>query len=151
MSSRSSLDGVELARFVDPLVGELGQHLAASLPSRCTRKVALFARAVAEAFGQRRGELEDRTRTRPAQLLVELGHDHVGADAVEEVGGGEPLDRLAVDRSGDVDRRVRVVDQRIVGVGEVGEAIAEPVDLVVDVGFVDRLDRQLDAQLVVAR
>ena len=98
-----------------------------------TRKVALFARAVAEPLGQLRGELEDRTGTRPAELFVELGHDHVGADAVEEVGGGEPLDRLAVDRSRDVDGRVRVVDQRKIGVGEVGETIAKPVDLIVDV------------------
>ena len=40
--------------------------------------------------------------------------------------------------------------ERVVGVGEVGEAIAEPVDLIVDRVVADRLDRQLDAQLVVA-
>ena len=39
--------------------------------------------------------------------------------------------------------------EREVGVGEVGEAIAKPVDLIVDVVVADRLDRQLDAQLVV--
>ena len=148
MSSRSSSDGVELAGLVDPLVGDVGQHLLLRfLHDDAERR--LFARAVAEPFGQRRGELEDRARTRAAELFVELGHDHVGADAVEEVGRGEPVDRLAVDRSRDVDRRVRVVDQRKVGIGEVGETIAEPVDLVVDVVVVDRLDRQLDAQLVV--
>ena len=74
--------------------------------------VASLPGAVAEAFGQRRGELEDRAGPRAAQLLVELGHDHVGADAVQEVGGGEPFDGLAVDRARDVDRRVRVVDER---------------------------------------
>ena len=46
--------------------------------------------------------------------------------------------------------RVRVVDERKFGVGEVGEAIAQTVDLVVDRFVVDRLDRELDAQLVVA-
>ena len=73
----------------------------------------------------------------PRSCVVELGHDHVGTDAVEEVGGGEAFDRLAVDRAGDVDRRVRVVDQREVGVGEIGEAIAEAVDLLVDVLVAD--------------
>ena len=96
--------------------------------------------AVAEALGQRRVELEDRSGTRAVQLRVELGHDHVGADAVEEVGGGETLDRFAVDGSGDVDGRVRVVDQRIVGIGEVGEAVAETVDLIVDRVVADRVD-----------
>ena len=90
-----------------------------------TRNVDVFARELAEAFGQRRGELEDRAGPRAAQLVVELGDDHAGADAVQEVGGGEPLDRLAVDRAGDVDRRVRVVDERVFGVGEVGEPIAQ--------------------------
>ena len=64
-----------------------------------TRKRDLFAGALAEALGQRRVELEDRAGTRAVQLLVELGNDHAGTDAVEEVGRGEPLDRLAVDRS----------------------------------------------------
>ena len=91
------VDGVELARFVDPLVGEVGQHLVLRfLHEHAERR--LFAGAVAEAFGQRRGELEDRAGTRAVELLVELGHDHVGADAVQEVGGGEPLDGLAADR-----------------------------------------------------
>ena len=125
-----------------------GKHLVLRfLHDHAERRV--FARAVAEAFGQRRGELEDRAGPRAAELLVELGHDHVGADAVEEVGGGETFDRLAVDRARDVDGRVRVVDERVFGVGEVGEAVAEAVDLVVDRFVADRLDRQLDAQLVV--
>ena len=84
------------------------------------------------------------------QLLVELGNDHVGADAVEEVGRGETLDRLAVDRAGDVDGRVLVVDEREIGVGEIGEAITQAVDLVVDVVVADGLERQLDPELVVA-
>ena len=44
-------------------------------------------------------ELEDVAGPLAAQLVVELGHDDPGADLVEEVGGGEALDRLAVDRS----------------------------------------------------
>ena len=40
---------------------------------------------------------------------------------------------LAVDVARDVDRRVVVVDERDVGVGEVGEAVAQRVDLLVDV------------------
>ena len=52
--------------------------------------------------------------------------------------------------AGDVDRRVRVVDQREFGVGEIGEAVAQRVDLLVDVVVGDGLERQLDAQLVVA-
>ena len=58
----------------------------------------LFAGAVAEAFGQRRVELENRTGARAVELLVELGNDHVGADAVEKVGRGQSLDGLAADR-----------------------------------------------------
>ena len=83
------------------------------------------------------------------ELLVELGNDHVGTDAIEEVGRGEALDRLAADRSRDVDGRVRVVDERLIGVGEVGEAITQAVDLLVDRVVVDGLERQLDSQLVV--
>ena len=52
--------------------------------------------------------------------------------------------------SGDVDRRVRVVDQRIFGVGEVGEAVAETVDLIVDRVVTDGVDGHFDLQLVVA-
>ena len=84
----------------------------------------VFSGAVAEALGQ----IAANSRIAPgrvsAELLVELGHDHVGADAVHEVGRGEAFDRSTVDRSRDVDGRVRVVDQRVFGVGEVGEAIA---------------------------
>ena len=69
-----------------------------------TRNVAVSPARSPKRSGNVAVELEDRAGTRAAQLLVELGHDHVGADAVEEVGDGEPLDRLAVDRSGDVDR-----------------------------------------------
>ena len=106
------LDRVELARFVDPLVGQLGKHLLLRfLHDHAERR--LLPGAVAEALGQRRVELEDRAGTRAVQLRVELGHDHVGADAVEEVGDDESLDLLAVDRPGDVDGRVRVVDERL--------------------------------------
>ncbi len=52
--------------------------------------------------------------------------------------------------AGDVDRGVRVVDERELGVGEVGEALAQRVDLLVDVVVGDRVERELDAQLVVA-
>ena len=109
-----------------------------------------FAGALTETLGERRGELEDRAGARAAELVVELGDDHAGADAVEEVGGGEALERFTVDRAGDVDRRVRVVDQRVLGVGEVGEPLAQRVDLLVDRGVVDRGVRQLDPQFVVA-
>ena len=64
--------------------------------------------------------------------------------AVSPSTGSPPID------AGDVDGRVRVVDERMVGVGEVGEAITQAVDLLVDRVVVDRLERQLDAQLVVA-
>ena len=42
-----------------------------------------------------------------------------------------------------------VVDQRILGVGQVGEALAQLVDLRVDCVVVDRGEGQLDAQFVV--
>ncbi len=114
-----------------------------------TRNFASLAGELAETFRQLGVELEDRAGLGAAQLLVELVDDHRGADAVQEVGGGESFDRLAVDGAGDVDRRVRVVDEREVGVGEIGEAIAQRVDLLVDVLVGDRRERQLDAQLVV--
>ncbi len=79
---------------------------------------------LAEALRQLGVELEDRAGTNAAQLVVELGDDHARADAVEEVGGRQAFDRFTVDRAVHVDRGVRVVDERILGVGEIGEAVA---------------------------
>ena len=103
-----------------------------------------------ETFRQVRRELEDRAGLGPAELVVELVDDHAGTDAVQEVGGGQSFDGLVVDRARDVDRGVRVVDERELRVGEVGEPFAQRVDLLVDVVVGDRLERQLDAQLVVS-
>ena len=115
-----------------------------------TRNLASLPGQLAETLGQRGRELEDRAGLGAAQLVVELVDDHAGTDAVQEVAGGEAFDGLAVDRARDVDRRVRVVDERELGVGEIGEPFAQRVDLLVDVVVGDGLERQLDAQLVVA-
>ena len=139
MSARSSSTRVELARLVDPLVGELGQHLLLRfLDDRRGTSTSSPARSP-----NRSGSVAVNSRIAPGRVprscSSSSGDDHAGADAVEEVGRGEPLDRLAVDRARDVDRRVRVVDERVLGVGEVGEALAQRVDLLVDVVVVDRL------------
>ena len=67
-------------------------------------ELRVLAGELAEAFGQRRGELEDRAGLACRAVARRARDDHVGADAVQEVGGGEPFDRFAVDRAGDVDR-----------------------------------------------
>ena len=64
-----------------------------------------------------------------AQLDVERGHEHPGPDLVEVVGRGEAFDRLVVDEALDVDLGEVAVDERRLGVLEVGEAVAQLVDL----------------------
>ena len=105
---------------------------------------------VAEALGQHRVELEDVAGALAVQLGVELGHEHRGADLVEVVGGGETFDGLVVDRAGDVELGVVTVDERGLGVGEVGGTLAQHVDLRVDgvVGHGRAVDR--DDERVVA-
>ena len=65
----------------------------------------------------------------PRELGVELGHDELGADLVEEVGGGEAVDHLVVDVALDVDLGVVAVGEGRGRVLEVGEALAQGVDL----------------------
>ena len=52
-------DGVELARFVDPFVGEVGQHLLLRVLHEHA-EVDRFAGALAEPLGELGAELEDR-------------------------------------------------------------------------------------------
>ena len=125
------VDGLELADLGDPLVGELGQHLLLGLLDQHLER-DFVAGALAEALGQRVVELEDVAGALAVQLLVELRHDDARPDLVEVVGGGEALDRLVVDVALDVDLGVVAVGERRVGVLEVGEALAERVDLAVD-------------------
>ncbi len=108
------------------------------------------AGALAEALGQRVVELEDVAGALAVQLLVELRDHDARTDLVEVVGGGEALDRLVVDGALDVDLGVVAVGERRVAVLEVGEAVAQRVDLPRDrlVGDLGLLD--LDAQRVVA-
>ena len=65
----------------------------------------------------------------PRSGVVERGDEPAGADLVEQVARGQRVDRLAVDRAAEVHRRVVAVDERVVAVLEVGEAVAELVDL----------------------
>ena len=127
-SSRSASTVSNSLTSLDPLVGELGEHLLLGVLDEHPEG-DLFAGALAEALGQRVVELEDVAGPLAVQLLVELRHDDPRADLVEEVGGGEALDRLVVDEALDVDLGVVAVDERRVGVGEVGEALAQLVDL----------------------
>jgi hypothetical protein len=122
--------------------------MSARSSSSVSNSLASLAHS-SEALGEARGEVEDRAGLRTPQLVVELVDDHSGTDAVQEVGGGEALDCFTVDRARNVDGRVRVVDQRELGVGEVGEALAQRVDLFVDVVVGDGHERHFDAQLVV--
>ena len=103
-----------------------------------------------EALGELLGELEDVARLLAVQLDVEGGHEHPGPDFVEVVGRGEAFDRLVVDEALDVDLREVAVDERRLGVLEVGEALAQLVDLGVDRLVADVGCRDLDLQRVVA-
>ena len=62
------------------------------------------------------------------QLLVELVGEDARADVVEVVGGAQALDVLAGDGAGDVDLGVVAVGERLVGVGEIREALAQLVE-----------------------
>ncbi len=102
------VERLELARLARELVVEIGQLAFLDLFHEHTevqRRRVLVARV-------RRVELEDVAGLGAEQLLVELGHDRAAADLVEIVVGGEPLERLAVLRAGDVDRRVVVGGDR---------------------------------------
>ena len=68
----------------------------------------------------------------PRQLVVELGADAAGADLVEVVVGREAGTGLAVLLAVDVDGHVVAVGGRPVDLGELGELLAQPVDLGVD-------------------
>ena len=125
------VDGLELGDLRDPLVGELGQHLLLGVLHEHPER-DLFPRALAEALGELLGELEDVAGLLAAQLDVEGRDEHPGPDLVEEVGRGEAFDRLVVDEALDVDLREVAVDERRLGVLEVGEALAQLVDLGVD-------------------
>ena len=142
------VDGFELADLGDPLVGELGQHLALRLLHQHLEG-HFVAGALAEPLGQRVVELEDVAGALAAELLVELGHDDARAHLVEVVGGREPLDRLVVDVALDVDLGVVAVVERPRGVLELGEPVTERVDLAVDRLVGDRRARDLDLQRVV--
>ena len=134
--------GVELADLGRPLVGDLGEHLALGVLHEHLER-HLVAGAFAEALGEHGVELEDVAGALAVQLGVELGHQDRRADLVEVVGGGEALDGLAVDRAGHVELGVVAVDERGLGVGEVGGALAQHVDLRVDrvVGHGRTVDR----------
>ncbi len=86
----------------------------------------------------------------PVQLLVELGHDDARSDLVQVVGRGETLDRLVVHVALDVDLGVVAVRQRRRRLLEIGEAIAQRVDLTIDDVVADGRARHLDRQRVVA-
>ena len=132
MSARSSSTvSNSLASVTHSSVSSGSTFCLASLTM--TRNLASLPASSPKRSGSVGRELEDRAGLGAAQLVVELVDDHPGTDAVQEVGGGQPFDRLAVDRARDVDRGVRVVDERELGVGEIGEALAQRVDLLVDV------------------
>ena len=69
------MDGLEFARFARPLVGEIRQHLALRVLDDDAERRRL-PREVAETVGELGVELQNRARTRPVEVLVELGDDH---------------------------------------------------------------------------
>ena len=99
----------------------------ASLTS--TWNADLCTGAFTEALGQRVDELEDVAGALAVQLVVELRDHDARTDLVEVVGGGQALNRLVVDGTLDVDLGVVAVGERRGGVFEVGEAVAQRVDL----------------------
>ena len=137
------VDGFELADLGDPLVGELGQHLALRVLHQHLEG-HFVAGALAEPLGKRVVELEDVAGALAAELLVELRHDDARTHLVEVVGGREALDRLVVDVALDVDLGVVAVLERPRGVLELGEPVTERVDLAVDRLVGDRRARDLD-------
>ena len=126
-----------------PLVVGLGQHLALGLLDEDLER-DLLVRPLAEALVEDGVELEDVARPLAPQLGVELGHEHPGADLVEEVGCGERVDDVVVDVALDVDLGVVAVDERRVGLLEVREPLAQRVDLRVDRLVGDGGARDLD-------
>ena len=93
------LDGVELADLARPT-----RRWARAAPCFLASFTRTWNATSSPARSPKRSgsvvvELEDVAGALAAQLLVELRHDDPGADLVEVVGGGEPVDRLAVDRS----------------------------------------------------
>ena len=109
----------------------------------------LVTGTLGEALGKRVVELEDVARTLAAQLVVELGHHDARAHLVEIVGGREPFDRLVVHVALDVDLGVVAVGERRGRVFELGEAVAQRVDLPVDGLVLDDRAGDLDLERVV--
>ncbi len=95
-------------------------------------------------------ELQDVARLRAAKVIVELGHDRRAADLVEVVGRVEARKRLAVARPDDVDGHLIGVDRGAIDGLELGELVAHPLDLRIDLFVARSRPRDLDAQAAVA-
>ena len=135
------LDRLELGDLLDPFVGDLGQLLGLDALDEHLEG-DLFATVIAHALGKRVVVLDDGAGIRSHQLLIEPGYEAARADRVGEVVGGELIDLVAVDRRRQIDDGVVAVGHRVLGVFELGELVAETVDLLVDVlvGHLGRFD-----------
>jgi hypothetical protein len=118
------------------------------MQTRHDAKAGALTGDLAEPFGELGVELEDRAGTSAAQLLVELGDDHVGPDAVQEVAGVRPS--IA---SPSTDPMMSIVACASSMSGDSVSARSPSgragVDLLGDVVVGDRFEGQRDAQLVV--
>ena len=144
------VDGLELARLFRPLVVSSGSTFCfASLTM--TRNLASAARRA-----RRSDRAASAVNSRIAPGFVPRSWSSSSSTTMPEptrykksvaVRPSTASPSIVPD---DVDRRVRVVDERELGVGEIGEALAQRVDLPSTSSSETALERQLDAQLVVA-
>jgi hypothetical protein len=139
-------DGLELRGLVGPLVVDLGQHLLLHvLDEHPEGDGGLLLRV-----GVLGVEHQHVARARTPEVLVELGDHAVRPELVEVVVGAEALDRLTVDRAGDVDRDVVAVLGGALHRHELARLGPQALDLRVDGGLVGVRARHLHPQPAVA-
>src|SRR5204863_6681364 len=113
----------------------------------------LLCRAIAEALGELRVELEDLSLVLALELLVELLSELARADLVEIVEPRRLRNLLGVDGGADVREHVVAAPRRPADDLELGKPLSHPVDHLVDLPLTDDHRRTLhfDSLVVLER